>query len=164
MFTTRGQPVVYYGDEQGFAGAGGDKDARQDMFATKVAQYATEANVLGVERQGPLRHQLGPLPAGRGAVGAAQCEPGARRRCPGAPLRVGPGGHLRLLPDRQGDRHRVRRRAEHRSHHGGRQLLDLPAQRWVHAALRLHVDAALGQGRSRDRVRAGSRAVGLEVP
>ncbi|MCH8627829.1 pullulanase-type alpha-1,6-glucosidase [Arsenicicoccus piscis] len=47
MFTTRGQPVVYYGDEQGFAGAGGDKDARQDMFATKVAQYATEANVLG---------------------------------------------------------------------------------------------------------------------
>ncbi len=34
MFLTRGQPVTYYGDEQGFIGAGGDKDARQDMFAT----------------------------------------------------------------------------------------------------------------------------------
>lgn len=42
MFLTRGQPVVYYGDEQGFIGAGGDKDARQDMFATQVDSYATE--------------------------------------------------------------------------------------------------------------------------
>ncbi|MBC7561087.1 MAG: pullulanase-type alpha-1,6-glucosidase [Dermatophilaceae bacterium] len=46
MFLTRGQPVVYYGDEQGFIGAGGDKDARQDMFATKVSQYAGE-QILG---------------------------------------------------------------------------------------------------------------------
>ena len=47
MFTTRGQPVTYYGDEQGFIGAGGDKDARQDMFATKVAQYQAEPLVGG---------------------------------------------------------------------------------------------------------------------
>jgi pullulanase-type alpha-1,6-glucosidase len=46
MFLTRGQPITYYGDEQGFMGAGGDKDARQDMFATQVPQYATE-QVLG---------------------------------------------------------------------------------------------------------------------
>ena len=39
MYTTRGQPVVYYGDEQGFTGDGGDQDARQDMFASKVASY-----------------------------------------------------------------------------------------------------------------------------
>jgi pullulanase-type alpha-1,6-glucosidase len=39
MFTSRGQPVVYYGDEQGFVGDGGDKDARQDMFPSKVASY-----------------------------------------------------------------------------------------------------------------------------
>ncbi len=32
MFLSRGQPVVYYGDEQGFTGAGGDKAARADMF------------------------------------------------------------------------------------------------------------------------------------
>jgi pullulanase-type alpha-1,6-glucosidase len=47
MYLTRGQPVVYYGDEQGFAGAGGDKDARQDMFASKVEQYNTEDVVGG---------------------------------------------------------------------------------------------------------------------
>ena len=39
MYLTRGQPVVYYGDEQGFTGDGGDKDARQDMFASRVASY-----------------------------------------------------------------------------------------------------------------------------
>ncbi|GAA1779290.1 hypothetical protein GCM10009811_00880 [Nostocoides veronense] len=47
MYLTRGQPVTYYGDEQGFIGAGGDKDARQDLFATKVAQYAAEPNLTG---------------------------------------------------------------------------------------------------------------------
>jgi glycosidase len=39
MFLSRGTPVVYYGDEQGFAGDGGDQDARQDMFASRVASY-----------------------------------------------------------------------------------------------------------------------------
>jgi glycosidase len=42
LFTLRGVPVVYYGDEQGFAGLGGDKDARQDMFATQVPSYRAE--------------------------------------------------------------------------------------------------------------------------
>jgi glycosidase len=46
MYLTRGNPIVYYGDEQGFIGAGGDKDAREDMFATQTAQYASEP-VLG---------------------------------------------------------------------------------------------------------------------
>ena len=32
MYFSRGNPVVYYGDEQGFIGDGGDQDARQDMF------------------------------------------------------------------------------------------------------------------------------------
>ena len=39
MYTLRGQPVVYYGDEQGFIGDGGDQDARQDMFTSQVASY-----------------------------------------------------------------------------------------------------------------------------
>jgi glycosidase len=39
MFLARGVPVVYYGDEQGFAGDGGDQDAREDMFPSKVAVY-----------------------------------------------------------------------------------------------------------------------------
>jgi pullulanase-type alpha-1,6-glucosidase len=46
MFLTRGQPITYYGDEQGFMGSGGDKAARQDMFATQVPSYASE-QVLG---------------------------------------------------------------------------------------------------------------------
>jgi pullulanase-type alpha-1,6-glucosidase len=47
MYLTRGQPVIYYGDEQGFTGAGGDKDARQDMFATRTADYADDEVVDG---------------------------------------------------------------------------------------------------------------------
>ncbi len=39
MFFSRGQPVIYYGDEQGFVGDGGDKLARQDMFANAVPEY-----------------------------------------------------------------------------------------------------------------------------
>ncbi|MGB3829511.1 MAG: pullulanase-type alpha-1,6-glucosidase [Ornithinimicrobium sp.] len=70
MFLTRGQPVVYYGDEQGFIGAGGDKDARQDMFATQTQQYADEP-VLGgpsgsIERynpEHPLYQQIAGLAA-----------------------------------------------------------------------------------------------------
>ncbi|KRB36732.1 pullulanase-type alpha-1,6-glucosidase [Microbacterium sp. Root180] len=47
MYLTRGQPVVYYGDEQGFAGSGGDKDARQSLFATQTAEYANQPLVTG---------------------------------------------------------------------------------------------------------------------
>jgi len=39
MYLSRGNPVVYYGDEQGFTGAGGDQDARQDMFPSQDLQY-----------------------------------------------------------------------------------------------------------------------------
>jgi glycosidase len=37
LLTLRGVPTLYYGDEQGFAGSGGDQQSRQDMFASKVA-------------------------------------------------------------------------------------------------------------------------------
>jgi len=45
MYLTRGQPVVYYGDEQGFsappdvAGGIGDQRAREDMFPSQVDLY-----------------------------------------------------------------------------------------------------------------------------
>jgi pullulanase-type alpha-1,6-glucosidase len=45
MFLSRGNPVVYYGDEQGFAGAGGDKDARQTMFASRTADYLDDDRI-----------------------------------------------------------------------------------------------------------------------
>lgn len=39
LLTLRGVPTIYYGDEQGFVGLGGDQDSRQDMFASQVASY-----------------------------------------------------------------------------------------------------------------------------
>ena len=44
-FFLRGQPVIYYGDEQGFAGSGGYEAARQSMFASKVGAYNAETLV-----------------------------------------------------------------------------------------------------------------------
>jgi glycosidase len=46
LLTLRGVPTIYYGDEQGFAGKGGDQDSRQDMFASRVATY-NEDKLLG---------------------------------------------------------------------------------------------------------------------
>ncbi|MCG5217423.1 pullulanase-type alpha-1,6-glucosidase [Streptosporangium sp. KLBMP 9127] len=48
MYLTRGQPVVYYGDEQGFTGKGGDQDARQPMFASATQSYLTD-DLIGTE-------------------------------------------------------------------------------------------------------------------
>ena len=45
LLTLRGVPTLYSGDEQGFAGDGGDQDAREDMFASKVAVYNDNALV-----------------------------------------------------------------------------------------------------------------------
>ncbi len=48
MYLSRGQPVVYYGDEQGFVGDGGDQDARQDMFASQVNTY-NDDDLIGTD-------------------------------------------------------------------------------------------------------------------
>jgi glycosidase len=45
LFYLRGTPAVYYGDERGMVGTGGDKKARQDMFATQVADWKVEARI-----------------------------------------------------------------------------------------------------------------------
>lgn len=47
MMTMRGNPVTYYGDEQGFIGTGGDQLAREDMFASKVGIYNSEKVLAG---------------------------------------------------------------------------------------------------------------------
>ncbi len=49
MYFSRGNPVIYYGDEQGFTGSGGDQVARQDMFASQVGDYLDD-NLLGTDR------------------------------------------------------------------------------------------------------------------
>ncbi len=48
VFLTRGVPVVYYGDEQGFVGDGGDRGSRQDMFPTEVPSYADD-HLIGTD-------------------------------------------------------------------------------------------------------------------
>jgi glycosidase len=47
MYFARGVPIIYYGDEQGFVGKGGDKGAREDMFVSKTKSYR-EMKKVGV--------------------------------------------------------------------------------------------------------------------
>ncbi len=78
MLTLRGVPVLYSGDEQGFAGDGWDQDAREDMFASKVASYndnkligTTSTNAQSnFSMQHPLYTFIAELAAVRGKVPA----------------------------------------------------------------------------------------------
>ncbi len=47
MFLNRGTPSVYYGDEVGMIGWGGDKAAREDMFPTQAGDWKVEPRVTG---------------------------------------------------------------------------------------------------------------------
>jgi glycosidase len=61
MMFTRGVPVIYYGDEQGFTGDGGDRDARQDMFPSQVDGYNHEVLIGGASAAGDHFRTDGPL-------------------------------------------------------------------------------------------------------
>ena len=45
LYLLRGAPAVYYGDEVGIVGRGGDKAARQDLFPTQVEEWQEEERV-----------------------------------------------------------------------------------------------------------------------
>lgn len=45
LYLLRGAPVVYYGDEVGMIGRGGDQQARQDMFPTQVDEWKSQDRV-----------------------------------------------------------------------------------------------------------------------
>ena len=49
MYLSRGIPVIYYGDEQGFTGDGGDVDARENMFASQVESY-NDNDLIGTNK------------------------------------------------------------------------------------------------------------------
>lgn len=52
LLLVRGQPVIYYGDEQGMIGrGGGDMQAREDMFAASAPDFKNAA-LLGTTRTG----------------------------------------------------------------------------------------------------------------
>jgi len=48
MYFSRGNPVIYYGDEQGFTGPGADQDSRQTLFASQVPEYLDD-DLLGTD-------------------------------------------------------------------------------------------------------------------
>ena len=109
LFTLRGVPVIYYGDEQGFAGRGGDQDARQDMFPSRVPSYLGERPLGGAgapgghfDRQHPLYRAIAALAQLRSAQPALrrgrQVVRGYGSR-PGlfAVSRFDPDGHGELL-------------------------------------------------------------------
>ena len=48
LMTLRGAPVIYYGDEQGFVGDGGDQLAREDMFPSRTAVY-NDNDLIGTD-------------------------------------------------------------------------------------------------------------------
>ena len=47
MMFSRGVPTLYYGDEQGFAGAGAYGGSRQDLFQSRTAAYRDETPIGG---------------------------------------------------------------------------------------------------------------------
>jgi glycosidase len=109
LFTLRGVPVVYYGDEQGFAGRGGDQDARQDMFESRVASYLAERPLGGASAQGshfdrehPLYRAIAELARLRAAQPALRRGPQVVRAYGASPglfaaSRLDPEGHGELL-------------------------------------------------------------------
>ncbi|MEN0079608.1 MAG: alpha-amylase family glycosyl hydrolase [Pseudomonadota bacterium] len=48
MMFLRGVPTIYYGDEQGFVSDGGDRPARENMFASQVADY-NDNDLIGTD-------------------------------------------------------------------------------------------------------------------
>lgn len=51
LLFSRGQPVLYYGDEQGMVGIGNDMGAREDMFGSKADKFR-DLPLLGTTRTG----------------------------------------------------------------------------------------------------------------
>jgi Alpha amylase, C-terminal all-beta domain len=61
LFFTRGIPAIYYGDEQGFTGKGGDAASREDMFGSKVPEFAQEKRIGGGDGSAPAFDENHPL-------------------------------------------------------------------------------------------------------
>ena len=129
MYFSRGNPVVYYGDEQGFTGNGGDQDARQDMFPSQSPQYNNQDDPIPGDDGAGKNDDIGsdatpmddnfdpshPLYRELGRLAAVTRQPpdAAQRRAAGPVLHQRAGG-LRVLAHQRLAPARVRRRAEQR--------------------------------------------------
>ena len=159
MYFSRGNPVIYYGDEQGFTGTGGDQVARQTMFASQVPEYLDD-DLLGTDSthaqdnfntDHPLYQRISELAvADRGASGAARTAPtrtATRSDGPGST----PSPGLLAQPAA-----RVRRGAEQQRVGEDRGHPDLRRQRRLHEGLR--------RRRRRQLTTNGSRQLSVTVP
>ncbi len=137
MYFSRGNPVIYYGDEQGFTGPGGDQDARQTLFASQVPEYLDD-DLLGTDAthatdnfnaSHPLYCQNQP------ARSPDQGAPGPPRRRPSAPLRLRRPRDLRVLPHERGGPARIRRGLEQQRADPDRRRPHLHRQAQLHEDL-----------------------------
>ena len=102
MYFSRGNPVIYYGDEQGFTGSGGDQVARQTMFASQVPDYLDD-DLLGTDATHAQDNFVAVAPALPVDRRPGRAHPGPTRRCATARSSTATppsGRHLRVLPDR----------------------------------------------------------------
>ena len=89
LFFTRGIPAIYYGDEQGFTGEGGDVAAREDMFGSKVPKYAKEKRIGGGNGSAPAFNEDQPLfRAIRQMIAVRKQNPALQRGIPVIPVLV----------------------------------------------------------------------------
>ena len=62
LFLLRGSPALYYGDEKGMVGTGGDKQARQSMFPTAIPAWQSQdrigAPAIGTASSFDVKHPL----------------------------------------------------------------------------------------------------------
>jgi glycosidase len=61
LLFSRGIPAIYYGDEQGFTGKGGDAASREDMFGSKVNDFVQEKRIGGGDGSKPAFNEDHPL-------------------------------------------------------------------------------------------------------
>jgi glycosidase len=113
MFLSRGNPVIYYGDEQGFTGPGGDQNARQSMFASRVPDYLDD-DLLGTTAT-HAQDNFNPTTRCTARSALSTRSPVRTPPCAMVPSRAATppaGRRLRLLPDRPGPAARICRGAE----------------------------------------------------
>ena len=116
MYFSRGNPVIYYGDEQGFTGDGGDQLARQDMFPSRVAEY-NDDDLIGTDATTAQSNFDAAHPLYRKVAQLAKLDADHPALRDGAQQHrsstEGPG-HLCVLAARPRGAARVRRRAQQR--------------------------------------------------
>ena len=166
MYFSRGNPVIYYGDEQGFTGSGGDQLARQTLFASQVPEYLDD-DLIGTSNnhsQDNFDHVAPAVPGDQRPRRRHAGAPGAPRRRAAGPLRRQRRRYLRVLPHRPQRAAGVRRRAEQQRTGEDRGRADVRAQAELPPRVRRRPQSPPhGKGPHADADRAAALDRGLPV-